>query len=458
MNYELSIMNYKFLITNYELRITNFKVKTIFRNLLIILCFFCFNNVFSQSVDSLIKEALVNNPYLKSLDLKVRASEERAKSINSYPAPTVGFELSQVPFNTLNWLNEPISQNITFSQMFHLGGKIGAMTDAEKVNIKISRDNIDVYKVNLTGNIKMIFFNIWMLERKIEVQQEGIVLLNQLLTSLTNLFEINKSAPADIFTIKSEIAFNETQLLILSNQKEAEIFKMNKLLGRDLNSPELSVSKALPNIHIEYKQEELENILAGNNPSLKKMNTMAEMNKFEIIANNKDKIPDLMLQAMVMRMPQGMLMTAKSGSSMGKWDGSSDYGYSLMASITLPFAPWTKEKYEAKEQELLANIQSIEAEKNDMQREMNVMLKTALLKLKTSRELIILYSGKVIPLYEQARSSQISQYQNNQTSINMIIDANRMLLMQSMNYYMAQADEQMAIAEIEMMVGRVVNK
>jgi hypothetical protein len=33
-----------------------------------------------------------------------------------------------------------------------------------------------------------------------------------------------------------------------------------------------------------------------------------------------------------------------------------------------------------------------------------------------------------------------------------------MLLMQKMNYYMAQADYQMALAEIEMMVGTILKK
>ena len=78
--------------------------------------------------------------------------------------------------------------------------------------------------------------------------------------------------------------------------------------------------------------------------------------------------------------------------------------------------------------------------------------------MKTSLDLIKLYSENVIPLYEKARIAQVSAYQNNQTNINTVIDANRMILMQSMNYFMAQADYQMAIAEIEMMVGISVNK
>lgn len=426
--------------------------------IILVMLSFSFILVKAQTLDSLVNEAISNNPLIKSLDYKIRASEFKVKSTNTSPPPTIGLELAQVPFNSINWLSKPLSQNLTISQMFMLGGKIDAMTDVEKSNVVISQDNLLVYKVNLKASVKMSYFNLWLIDKKIEVQQEGIDLLNQLLNSITKLYEINKISQADIFTIKSEIAFNETQLLILKNQKEVEMYRMNKLLGRDLNAKSIIVSKELSNKEFNLSQIELETKLADNNPSLKKMNSMMEMNKKDIIANDKGKIPDLMIQGMVMRMPRGMVLTTQSDVSMNSNNmAGSDYGYGLMATINLPFAPWSKGKFEAKEQELNANIQSIEFEKKDMQRDMNSQLKTSFVKMRTSWDLMELYSKNVIPMYEKARSSQISLYQNNQTNLNTVIDANRMILMQLMNYFMAQADYQMALAEIEMMIGISVN-
>ncbi|MGA2297378.1 MAG: TolC family protein [FCB group bacterium] len=462
MNYELRITNYRLKIKNYELRIKNFewntKINFVMFFFSIIISIFNINSIFAQSLDSLVNEAIINNPQLKSLDYKIKSSEHRVNTMNSLPPPVIGLEISNVPFNTVNWLNEPLSQNLTISQMFHLGGKLDAMADVEKKNVVINEDNLQIYKISLTGEIKMSYYNLWLIDKKIDIQQQGIDLLNQLLNSITTLYEINKISQADLFTVKSEIAFNETQLLILKNQKEAELYKMNKLLGRNLNSKDISISKDINIKEFNYSQQELENILADKNPSLKKMNSMLDMNKFDIIANDKEKVPDLMLQGMVMRMPKGMFLTTKTPPDMINGMGGVDYGYSLMASITLPFAPWSKGKYDAKEQELQAEIKSIESEKNDMQREMNTQLKTSFVKMQSSRDLMKLYTDKVIPLYEKARAAQISSYQNNQTNINSVIDSNRMLLMQSMNYYMAQADYQMAIAEIEMMTGISVNK
>jgi len=446
-NSKLIIENFKALLKEYKLILT-------------LACFFIpsIYNVNAQSLDSLIQEALQNNPQIKSLEFKIKSSMHKVGTVNTLPPPTVGLELSQMPFNSLNFWNEPISQNLTFSQMFILGGKLDAMSDVEKSNVIISQDNLEIYKTNLRANIKMVYFNLWMYTKKIEVQNESIYLLNQLLTSITNLYEINKISQADIFTVKSELAFNETQLLILNNQLESEIYKINKLLGRNLDSKNISISKDISIVPFNISQEELEAQLNAKNATLKKMNSMIDMTKLDITANKKDLIPDLMLSGMLMRMPKGMLLTANSKLNINEPMTGSDYGYSLMASFTIPFAPWSKGKIENREQELQTGIQSIELEKNDMQREMITQLKSAYMKLKTAWELIRLYSDKVIPLYRDAINAQLNSYQSNQININTVIDANRMLLMQTMNYYMAQADYQMAIAEIEMMVGNNENK
>ncbi|KAA0240727.1 MAG: TolC family protein [Chlorobiota bacterium] len=181
------------------------------------------------------------------------------------------------------------------------------------------------------------------------------------------------------------------------------------------------------------------------------MDNMIEMNRAMIDANERELIPDLMLQGMFMVMPQGMILTSQS--DLGMLDSKVEFMYSLMVSINLPFAPWSINKYKAKSQELAAGISSIAFEKSNMQREMGVKLREASVKFSTASELLKLYDKKIIPLTRQTTESQISAYQNNKSTITAVLDSYRMMLMVQMNYYMAMADTQMSLAEIEMMVG-----
>ncbi|MCX6173879.1 MAG: TolC family protein [Ignavibacteriales bacterium] len=441
-----------------RLRMENYKMKkklwnsTFFSAVFAVSLFFLsINQLNAQSVDSLVVEAVKNNLQLKSLQYKITASEKRTESINTLPAPNLSVEFSQVPTNTFDVWNQSNSNNFALSQMFPLGGKLNAMAEVERKNTLVEGSNYEIYKINLTAQVKMSYYTLWLFDRKIEVQKKNISLINELTKSVESSYYTNKINQADLLTLQSEIASSETQLLILERQKEAEIYKLNKLLGRNLDSKEVYAVTDFSVDILSSSQSKLEELLGSLNPSLKKMDSMIEMNKAMIDANNRELIPDLMIQGMLMRMPRGMILTSKSDLTM--LDPKTETMYSLMFSINLPFAPWSINKYKAKEEELFAGINSIEYEKSDMQREMTSQLKTALVKYNTAVDLTKLYNEKVIPLYSKAAESQVSAYQNNRTGVTTVIDSYRMLLMQQMNYYMSQADIQMSLAEIEMMVG-----
>ncbi len=343
--------------------------------------------------------------------------------------------------------------------MFPLGGKLNAMAEVERKNTLVEGDNYEIYKINLTAAVKMSYYTLWLFDKKVEVQKKNISLIKEVIKLVESSYYTNKINQADLLTLQSEIASNETQLLILEKQKEAEIYKLNKLLGRNLDSKEVYAIKDFSADSLSSSQSKLEELLSDSNPTLKKMGNMIEMNRAMIDANNRELIPDLMIQGMFMRMPQGMILTSKTNLAMLAMETpKTEYMYSLMFSINLPFAPWSVNKYKAKEEELYAGINSIEFAKTDMQREMISQLKAAFVKYNTAVDLTKLYNNKVIPLYTKAAESQVSAYQNNRTGVTTIIDSYRMLLMQQMNYYMAKADTQMSLAEIEMMIGTNLKK
>jgi len=452
--------NYKLKIKKEFLKNNVIKRKPL-RNFVPALCtlwlMFCFSRlIIAQSVDSLVAEAVRNNPQLKSLQYRITASEKRTESINTLPAPNLSVEFSQVPTSSIDILNQSISNNFALSQMFPLGGKLSAMAEVERKNTLVEGNNYEIYKINLTAQVKMSYFTLWLIDRKVEVQKKNITLINDVIKSTESSYYTNRINQADVLTLQSEIASNETQLLILEKQKEAEVYNLNKLLGRDLNSKDVFALEIFDSDSLELTQTQLEELLANLNPSLSKMNSMIEMNKAMIDANNRELIPDLMVQGMFMRMPRGMILTSKSDLAM--LDPKTETMYSLMFSINLPFAPWSINKYKAKEEELYAGINSIEFEKSDMQREMTSQLKAALVKYNTAVDLTKLYNEKVIPLYSKAAESQVSAYQNNRTGVTTVIDSYRMLLMQQMNFYMSQADTQMSLTEIEMMVGKKMDE
>ena len=131
-------------------------------SLFFLIALIAFHSAKAQSLDSLIAEAARNNPQLRSLQMKVRTAEYKSKSVDTYPAPTVGIEFSQIPSGSANIWNDALSNNLSISQMFMLGGKVEAMTNVENKNVLAEKDGYTSYAVNLASQVKMNYYTLWL--------------------------------------------------------------------------------------------------------------------------------------------------------------------------------------------------------------------------------------------------------------------------------------------------------
>lgn len=415
----------------------------------------------SQSVDSLVQEALKNNPQLKSFEYQIQATGFRANAAGALPAPTVGLEFSQIPTNSINLLNGATSNNLSMSQMFMLGGKLAAMSEVEKKRGNVLEQNRGSAEVQLRAKIKMNYFRLWLLDRQIEVQQRTNSLLEELARFMAPHVQTNRMRQADLLTIQAEVSSERTKLISKRSDRIAVQNILYSLLGRDDFSTVITTDSLLITRFTNISEFQLSEKVKRANPSLLAMDKMKEMNESMIISADKDLIPDVMVQAMVMRMPNGMLLTGGSRSAyaiqqsaMGMPMQETDWMYSIMASITLPFAPWSAERSIGKADEMRATNSSIDAEKNAMQREMLTTLRSAINKFQTADSLSQQYSSTIIPLIREAAEAQTVAYQTGQVPISTVLDARRMELMKQDDYFMSVIDRQMALTEIEMMVGR----
>ncbi len=414
----------------------------------------------AQPVDSLVNEAMTNYPGLKSFDYQMQAAEFRAEAVQALPSPTLGLEFSQIPTNSFDVVNGAISNNFSVSQMFMLGGKLSNMGDVEKKRGRVLEQNRASFAVQLRAKVKMAYFRLWLLDRQIEVQQSTLRLLEDLAQSMQSRVLTNRMRQADLLTVQAEVAAERARLTSMHTKRVSAQNELLSLMGRDAGSPTIVTDSVITPGNLVISEAQLEDRVRQLNPVLAGMDRMKEMNESEIAAANSTLSPDLMIQAMVMRMPNGMILTAGERSSyaiqqsaMGMPMGQTDWMYSVMASITLPFVPWSAERSSSREEEFLAMNASIDAEKNAMQREMLSQLRSSTVEFRTADSLAREYSNSILPLMREAAEAQTVAYQTGQVPISTVLDARRMELMKRDDYLMVLVDREMALAEIEMMVG-----
>ncbi len=458
----------------------------------------------AQSVDSLIREAYKNNPQLESLARQADAAVFRAAAAGAMPAPSLAIEFSQVPTNSTNFLNDGISDNISFSQMFMLGGKLSAMSAVEKKKGALLEHTRASLLVKVRAAVKLNYVQLWRLDRQIEIQQKTIGILESLASSLQSRVQTNRARSADLLTEQAEAASERARLsdlrakrsalenILLSLTTPAKPIRDREMRmnmtdppvpqdGRPSPSPQgvraaadprpafqertgagarITPDSILPALPLFVSTEELTEELLSSNPSLLSMDHMKGMNDAMIDAAQKELIPDLMLQVMVMRMPNGMVLTGGPRSTEmirqavdGMAMKTTEWMYSLMASVTLPFAPWSSERSTAKADEMRSMNQSVNAEKMAMQREMLSSLNSAVNTYYTQESLVIQYRDSILPLTHDAAAAQTAAYQTGQATLSAVLDAYRMELMKTDEYVMTIMNQHMALIDIEMMVG-----
>jgi outer membrane protein TolC len=405
---------------------------------------------FSQTLDSLLLEALRNNPRLRSITSLMQAYEHRSHAVGAYPAPSVKIEFLNIPTGSLNVWNDALSNNFGISQMIPLGGKLSAMVNAAEKEHAVVAQEYDLAKTRIFADIKMGYVKLWLIGTQRELQLEKSKLLKRLLSSARTMLIRNTILQGDILMIENELSLSETESFTLTRKSISEQQKLKATLGRERSSSDVviySLQDSLPKLD----QTKLEEYLRTHNPELLKMSAMAAMNHAEANAISRELIPDLMVDAMFMRMPQGMLVT--TSTLMATPDNMTAYGYNLMASITLPFLPWSRDAVDGKEEEFLAREQASLYEVESMGRTMSAQLGESINKAETSRELADRYRREILPSSMKAVESYLVAFENNQTGILNVIEAVKMLIMQKMDALMAHADFFMSLADVEMMIG-----
>ncbi len=405
----------------------------------------------AQSLDSLVNAGLQNNEKLKSLAFKHVEHDARMKKAGAFPAPSVGLQFSQTPLSSPNFLSNAFSQNLVVSQMIPLGGKISAMVDAMHSELPGVHSEIDDAEAQLTAAIKMNYTKWALASQKLEILQTNVKLLASLKDFTETQYNSASQTVTDVLLIQSGQAVLATQIALVQQEMSAQKLLLERYTGlHNLTAPDtsyLSVWEALPS------PDDIRTILNEDNPKLRSMAAMIGMNKAEATANEKELYPDLMVEGMLMRMPQGMQLTSKTDPAMIDGKGMTEYMYSLGVSVTLPFLPWARKGIDAKSEELLNASNRISLELNDMRADMFTQIQNNFDRCKMLRSNADTYRLQVLPALEQSEASLVQSYRSGNATITKLLEVRKMVLMEKMNYLMTLADAKMAYIDAEMMLG-----
>jgi outer membrane protein TolC len=386
------------------------------------------------TLDSLVAQALRNNPGIRSADARSGGARARIDQAGAWDDPQVGIEFYATPVTSLNPIRDGKETDYFIQQTIPFPGKKSLGSDIAVAGVEFAGHDADALRRNIIAEVKKTYAMIYSLQRELDVNAENRQLLQQIAQSVQTKYSVAQATLGDALKAETELAKLSNDSTSLIQQLESAEAMMNALRA----APDTAEIGRVADIVPAYPGVSLDSLLdyaLDSRPDLMAMESMVQMSRADLAASERDRLPDFMVRGAYKAMA-----------------GTTD-DWALMVGVNVPLAPWSSGKYEGKIEEdeyaVEANLQAHHQMLNMIRYE----VRAAWTKVQSHWEQIRRYKETIIPQAEQTVQTTLSSYQANKTDFLSLLDSERMLNMFKMDYYMLVGDYERDRAALEQAVG-----
>ena len=213
---------------------------------LLLLGFLMFGHLLAgQSLEDYLMIAEDNNPEIKANHQAYLAIIEKSKQVTVLPDPKVslGYFISPVETRV-----GPQQAKISISQSMPWFGTLETKGMVFEEKAKAQLQLVDEVKNKLHFDVKSTWYELYELERIIELTKENLTILKIYDNLALSRYEVAQTSLVDVIRVQLQIKQNENELLALENQRIPLSAKFNSLLNRDTQS-EIQISNTLPTVN-----------------------------------------------------------------------------------------------------------------------------------------------------------------------------------------------------------------
>jgi outer membrane protein, heavy metal efflux system len=316
------------------------------------------SNIPAMSLDELTEQLRLNNPQLKEAEQNYVAAKAMVPQVTAWNNPQVGVSQNPLPGSHL-YPGQSQEFSYTLTQSFSFPGKkrlAGGITEDQAGIIKTQGNGL---YIQLLAQLKNVFYQILVLQRQSEVNQDNIRRLEQIKQVAKVRYANNAAAYVDYLNAQVTQSSAENDQFALQRQIDTARQTLNALIGRNplmpLNVKGDMSTQTLPKQSIE----EIENLAIENNPQVKgSALQMSAANKGVDLAE-KQYFPDFQI-----------ILTGNSNNNTWGFKPISNYGVEF--DIVLPTWFFTKER--AAVAEANANLLANEANDQSIKQQTRLMI------------------------------------------------------------------------------------
>ncbi|SEN07440.1 Outer membrane protein TolC [Mucilaginibacter gossypiicola] len=364
------------------------------RDQIILTAFICFAALSAKAqrlpLDSVLAR-VGNNPALQAYDAKAQAQDAYATGAKSLDAPKISAGQYQTPYQ--------LSPNtgafmVQAEQMFTNPAKLKAKQAYMQGQSKVTAEDKNYLKNQLIAQAKQAYYERVVLERKLTLLQNTQGLLEYMLKDANIRLTYGKEKLPNIYKAKAELFELENTREQLHN----EISRKNILLNTLMNRDKATVFAVDTNVAVKDYESALTDTaaLAAGRSDIKAISRNLDLQALNAQMEYSKRKPDFGLQA----------------GHMFSYGGNANQ-YILMASVTIPVAPWSSKEYKANLKGIQYEVAELQQKKLDMLNQAAGALAGIRADMHSKKRQVNNYQQNIIPAFQNSYKSALQAYDQN---------------------------------------------
>ena len=403
--------------------------------------------VFAQqnTLDSLIKQAIIVSPKLKMLQSKYSAAESNVNVNSNLPDPMLTLGLMNLPTNTFSFTQEPMTGKIVgLSQAIPFPGKLSSIANVSEKDAEIVKQEVNDSRNEIIKNVSQNYYELIFVRKALDVANENLKLLNEIAKVVRTNYSVAKASQQNLFKVELEITNLNDKIVELKNKENSIIAMINAQLLRSQDVP-ISTGN-LPAIQYQkFSQEQLDSLAKQNRPFLTGIQLARQKAELQEKLAKYDYLPNFNVSVQYSQRDR----IAKTNTPLA------DFA-SFMVGISLPLNYGGKVSSKVEQTEAMQYM--YDEQYNLSLQMLNSNFGTAISKLNSLQDRIKLVEQAQLPQAQQTYSAALSSYQVGQIDFINVIDAQNKLYQVETNLYRLKTDYLKEIEELKFLTGTSLSK
>lgn len=390
-----------------------------------------------RQLQTLIDEALKNNPELLASEARFNASKFRIPQAKSLPDPMFMFGYQNEGTRNLYTFGNDMAPDsqwmFSLSQMFPFPGKLDlkgkmAARDAESLNA-----SLEAARLKIAARVKELYYELFLAYKNIDIIKDRAALFSNLEDASLLRYSSGMATQLEILMAQSEKYMLLEKEEMLKQKIQSNEGMLSSILGRDVNSQigkpeEISQTKFVETLN------ELISIAYENSPEIKSRGKMIASAETKTQMAKREYYPDFTLSASYF---------AKSKGFPDMW--------SLTTTVNIPI--FYKTKQDQAVAEAAASLKEAISELEGLRLMVSSFIRENYSMVKAAERIMELYKNALIPKTYQDFELALVSYKTGKVDLITVMNSLKSLFDFELSYWGQFVEREKAIARIEAITG-----